>query len=181
MGTEIVTYTGKVFDFMDPRPEAICIEDIAHSLSHICRYGGHTPEHYSVAQHSCMVANLLVPHGPDYALAGLLHDAHEAYIGDIVTPLKRLLPEIEDMEDAIDGAIQLALGVEELLVDVDWSIVKEADKAAYVRERRFGLAMPVEGIQVSPLKAQAWGADKAESHMLMKFYALKVAAQCSLD
>jgi len=84
-GSWIQTYTGRAFWPLDPREEEICLEDIAHSLSHQCRFAGHTREHYSVAQHSVLVANL-VP--SQHALWGLLHDASEAYLVDLPRPIK---------------------------------------------------------------------------------------------
>ena len=80
------TYTGKKFHIFDPSLDEIDIADIAHSLSLICRYGGHLPEHYSVAQHSVLVSNL-VPE--NIALEALLHDAEEAYTGDMIRPFKK--------------------------------------------------------------------------------------------
>lgn len=84
-GTWITTYTGKQFDFADPQPDQIVIEDIAVSLSRTVRFRGMTIEPYSVAQHSVLVASL-VP--PEDALWGLLHDAAEAYVGDLPKPIK---------------------------------------------------------------------------------------------
>ena len=71
----IRTNTGKVFDLKLMDPESICIEDIAHALSHVSRFGGHLDKHYSVAQHSVYVAQCLTA---ENQLAGLLHDATEA-------------------------------------------------------------------------------------------------------
>lgn len=89
MNTKIVTYTGKAFDLLNPMPDMVCIEDIAHSLSQLCRYTGHVREFYSVAQHCVLMAeNEELPGDP---LAKLLHDAAEAYIGDITSPWKQLL------------------------------------------------------------------------------------------
>jgi len=80
----IVTYTGKPFNFMAPRPEDICIEDIAHALALTNRYGGHTIVPYSVAEH-CVRMSYMKVGDP---LNNLLHDAAEAYIGDIPRPIK---------------------------------------------------------------------------------------------
>lgn len=84
----ITTYTGQAFYPFNPNPDSVCIEDIAHALSNICRFNGHTKRHYSVAEHSIRVACLLKPRSPEEQLWGLLHDAAEAYLGDIVSPLK---------------------------------------------------------------------------------------------
>lgn len=80
------TYTGRQYWPEDPRPEDICIEDIAHALAFQCRFGGHTSAFYSVAQHSVLVSTICPPFDQ---LWGLLHDASEAYIVDIPRPLKR--------------------------------------------------------------------------------------------
>jgi 5'-deoxynucleotidase YfbR-like HD superfamily hydrolase len=99
----ISTFTGKQFSLINPHPDDICIEDIAHSLSLTNRFNGHTEEAYSVAQHS-LVVSLLCP--PELALEGLMHDAGEAYTGDIVRPLKATIPNsLDDIEYWIDQAI----------------------------------------------------------------------------
>jgi 5'-deoxynucleotidase YfbR-like HD superfamily hydrolase len=79
------TYSGKQIYALDPRAEDISIVDIAHGLSNICRYGGQPKEFYSVAQHS-VICSWEARH--DLAKKLLLHDASEAYIGDIISPLK---------------------------------------------------------------------------------------------
>lgn len=86
----IKTYLGKEFCFSDVDHEAIDIRDIAHSLSHLCRFTGHTNLFYSVAQHCLLVAEK-IPGGPEEKLAALLHDAAEAYVGDLSSPLKKWL------------------------------------------------------------------------------------------
>lgn len=102
IGDWMQTFTGRCFYPMDPRPEDVCIEDIAHSLSMMCRYGGHSTRFYSVAEHSVLVSRYV---DPEYALWGLLHDAAEAYSSDIPRPLKRNLPDWKPMEDKIMAAV----------------------------------------------------------------------------
>lgn len=82
----IQTYTGKQFSYFECGPEQICIEDIARALSNLCRFTGHCKKFYSVAQHS-----VLVSHRTKNPLLGLMHDADEAYTGDMCRPLKHNL------------------------------------------------------------------------------------------
>lgn len=82
----IQTYTGKQYSYEEPTPDMICIEDIARALSHLCRFTGHCKKFYSVAQHS-----VLVSHQTKNPFLGLMHDADEAYTGDMCRPLKHSL------------------------------------------------------------------------------------------
>jgi hypothetical protein len=96
------TYTGRSVHILNPSPEEIHIQDIAHALSHTCRFGGHTPAFHSVAHHSVLVSELLEP---TLALWGLLHDASEAYLHDITRPLKSALPNYDSLETRMMAAI----------------------------------------------------------------------------
>ena len=88
--TWILTNSAKPMSLLRPRADLVTPADIAHSLAHICRFNGHCKHHYSVAQHSLLVASIV----PDEdQLPALLHDAAEAYVGDMVRPLKQLLKE----------------------------------------------------------------------------------------
>jgi len=82
------TRSGRVFDLLEPTPAMIDFDEIAESLAKICRFGGHTALHWSVAQHSVLCAREASPRAAPYAL---LHDAHEAMIGDLTTPFKNAL------------------------------------------------------------------------------------------
>ncbi len=93
---------GTLFDLLDPAGSHFTINDIAHGLGRVCRFAGHTNRFYSVAEHSVLVARL-VP--PEHARAALLHDASEAFIGDVTRPLKALLPDYRAIEARIEDAI----------------------------------------------------------------------------
>ena len=92
----ISTFSGMRFWPLEPDPDKVCIEDIAHALSGQCRFGGHSSEFYSVAEHSVNVSKLCALGD---ALWGLLHDASEAYLVDIPRPLKEL-PEFAAYREA---------------------------------------------------------------------------------
>ncbi len=127
----ILTYTGKHFTLNGTDPNEICIEDIAMALSKICRFTGHTKqfEIYSVAQHSLMVS-FLVPQ--KYALMGLLHDATEAYLGDVSSPLKAMLPDYKEMEEKVWLRIAEKYGLPEVLPPA----IKKADRQSLYLEKR---------------------------------------------
>ena len=104
----VQTSSGRYIDLLDPKPADILIEDIAHALSNIARFNGHTHQFYSVAQHCVLCSGI----NPDkLALEKLLHDATEAYVGDMVTPIKNLFPGYRTMEDKIAGVIAQAFGL----------------------------------------------------------------------
>ncbi len=95
----IRTVSGIYMNVFEPTPEMICIEDIAHALSMQCRFGGHLPRFYSVAEHSFEVS-YRVTH-EKHRLAGLLHDASEAYLLDIPKPIKNRLSNYAEIEDRL--------------------------------------------------------------------------------
>lgn len=115
--------SGQRFWALDPDPEAVKLEDIAHALSNQCRFGGHVSEFYSVAQHCCLVSRLIDGSSFD-KLRGLLHDATEAYLVDLPRPIKLELPRYSAAEDELMKAIEIAFGIQ--------GIVNEAVKRADV-------------------------------------------------
>lgn len=153
------TFTGRKVDVQDPDPSMVDIEDIAHSLSMVCRFGGHCRNFYSVAEHSLLVEFLgsirpvqgkLVAAGtPQFQLACLLHDAAEAYIGDIVTPVKLTCQDevvtvtrpggtveksfLHCLENKWLSAIEQRFDLDNLLTAPP-AIVKEVDDLALARE-----------------------------------------------
>ena len=119
--------SGIYFDLADPKPEQMEIVDIAGALSKICRFGGHCYRFYSVAEH-CYHCSMVAEASP---LALLLHDAAEAFTGDIVKPLKIMLPEFEAIEQRIEDIIAA-----KYVVDFSHPEVKEIDQAMLIAERR---------------------------------------------
>ncbi|XUA20687.1 HD family hydrolase [Citrobacter sp. OP27] len=159
----IQTLSGKKFNYQTATADDIDIEDIATALSHICRFAGHVPNFYSVAQHS-VLTSLLVP--AEFAFEALMHDAAEAYCQDIPAPLKALLPDYRRVEDRVDGLIRAKFDIN----PEQAAVVKYADLVMLATERRDldiddGSVWPVlEGIpatdafQITPLRpGQAFG------------------------
>lgn len=96
--TDIGTFSGGYFDVFNPDKFDVAIIDIAHALALTCRWGGHCKDFYSVAQHSVLVANALPE---ELQLQGLLHDAAEAYMGDVPRPIKHNMPAFREQEDKV--------------------------------------------------------------------------------
>ncbi|MEN9628609.1 MAG: hypothetical protein RJA10_1836 [Pseudomonadota bacterium] len=133
MRTDIQTAAGRYFDLLRPGDNDFGIEEIAHALSHICRFTGHTRQHYSVAQHSWLVS-WLVP--AEFALHGLLHDAAEAFVGDVSSPLKRQLPVYKVIECDIENTVLGRFGLWGRCSPDSHRAVKQADLVALVTEQR---------------------------------------------
>lgn len=125
----ITTVSGRFFDILKPEEYDFDIEEIATALSNLCRYTGHVCKFYSVAEHSVLVSRLL-PDG--LALCGLLHDASEAYLGDVSSPLKKLLPDYKRIEERVEQAIARQFGFSFPYP----TEVHEADKRMYWQERQ---------------------------------------------
>lgn len=165
-GDWMQTFTGGRFYPLDPRPEDMHPEDIAHALSLLCRYGGHVDRFYSVAEH-CVLMSRAVP--PEHALAALLHDATEAYVVDVPRPLKRYLPEYRAIEDRVWRAIAARFGISVVLP----AQVIEADSRILLTERR--VLMPRaerwsqdDDYSALPVEVSGWLPDVAERRYLSR-------------
>jgi 5'-deoxynucleotidase YfbR-like HD superfamily hydrolase len=130
----IKTFTGQYFDLARPNPDDIDIESIAHALSNICRFGGHCPQFYSVAEHCLHCAKLAYRDKQPIrtVMAILLHDAAEAYLGDIVKPLKVMLPKYQELESQVELAIERRFGVD---FDINAEAIKNYDRALLKAEK----------------------------------------------
>ena len=107
-GDCILTYSGHYLNVFDPNPDYICIEDIAHGLSHMPRFAGQTAKFLSVAEHSFNVSMSL---RQPFCLEGLLHDASETYLMDIPKPIKQHLPDYVKLEDNLMRVIAAKFGI----------------------------------------------------------------------
>lgn len=128
-GDWMQTFTGRQFWPLDPRPDDVSVYDIAHALGNLCRYNGQCMNFYSVAEHSLYVSQLV---GKDLALHGLFHDAAEAYIGDIIQPIKPFLAEIKEIEEEIERVIFEHFGLD---MNYDRDAVKKADNIVLATEK----------------------------------------------
>ncbi|MCI0627634.1 MAG: HD domain-containing protein [Acidobacteria bacterium] len=151
----ITTFTGREIDPFAMKAEDISIEDIAHALSMTCRFGGHCRSFYSVAEHSVQVASLCPPH---LYLDGLLHDAAEAYLGDIPTPLKRTFLALESADEEIYRKVAVRFGLNFPLPEP----VRWADEEMLRREYSVLIAdSPVPGAEGVPIRCLAPAAAEA--------------------
>ncbi len=143
---KIRTVSGLYVDVFNPDPDTIIIEDIAHSLSMQCRFGGHLPRFYSVAQHCVHCCDMI---SAPFKIDGLLHDASEAYILDFPKPIKDQIQEYKSVEDNLMKVIAAKFGFQyplrEEVKEVDgkmlrseWSmLVLGIDRELfYIRDRK---------------------------------------------
>lgn len=171
-GSWLQTYSGRQFFPLDARSEDVTIEDIAHALAATCRYNGHSRRFYSVAEHSVLVSqNVPEP----YALHGLLHDATEAYCGDVIRPLKPSLVGFAEIEDNLADVIAERFALK-------WTVgaitaVKEIDDRILVDERDQIMAPPpaiwnLDDMKPLGVRIVAWGPAIAEALFLARFFEL---------
>lgn len=167
----IQTHSGRRFCPTNPNADSIVLQDIAHALSMICRFGGHCVSHYSVAQHSVLVSYIC---DTSDRLWGLLHDASEYACGDFPSPLKHSgkFDGYKEMETKIQQAIckRFSLPTQE-----PWS-VKKADKMLLATEAR-DLMQPrhrdwESPYEPLPFKIEPWGQQEAKDRFVKRFFEL---------
>lgn len=166
-GAWIQTYSGRKFFPWEPfLPDSINIVDIAHALSMICRYNGHCRFFYSVAEHSVHVSRHLPP---ELQFAGLMHDASEAYLGDVPRPLKPQFDDYRAAEETITFAIAQRYG----LPYPEHPEVKRVDTAILADEQPvlmpnvpadWGLTEPPLGVTI-----EGWPPERAKAEFLRRF------------
>jgi len=175
-GCWIQTYTGKRFDPLDPDPDSVDPVDIAHALSLVCRFNGHCRTFYSVGQHALIVSDL-VPQVGGLPLWGLLHDAAEAYIADLGSPVKRVMPEYKRIENNLLRCIVQKYGLAWPMPDE----VHHADLIALATEQRDLMMPPPEpwGLDVEPARVTVVGlpSDLIERVFYRRFYELSMLGQ----
>lgn len=165
-GPYLVTYTGKKFFPFDVQARDIDILDIAHALSNMCRFGGHTNKFYSVAQHSVLVS-LILP--DELKLRGLLHDASEAYLVDVPRPLKKIadFSAYRRIERETQEVIYTKYG----LSAHDVLEIHYADNLALATEARDLMGDPewAHDMETSKVKIVPWTPEHSEKMFLKTF------------
>lgn len=171
-GDWMQTYTGRAFHPMAPRADDVDPVDIAHALALICRYGGHVSRFYSVAEHCVLLSNAV---SPQHALWALLHDATEAYVGDMVRPLKRAMPQYREVEDRLMRVICDRFG----LAPVCPGEVEDADVRILHDERDALMSAPplpwmsIEGVPRLGVRVEGWPPAVAERSYLDRLHHLE--------
>jgi hypothetical protein len=168
-GDWMQTYTGRQFWPLDPRPNEIFIEDIAHHLSLLCRYGGAVKRFYSVAEHCVHMARWLPQ---SCKLWGLMHDAAEAYLVDVPRPAKEGLAGYKAIEDRIMWAVCERF---HLPFKMDGR-VKAADNRIITDERTQNMVVPVVPWELNEpalgITIECWSPAEAEEEFLEAFWTL---------
>lgn len=163
------TWQGIPFEFMKPDPQTINISDIAHSLSMICRFTGHTEYFYSVAEHSIIMARM-VPE--EYKLEALLHDAVEAYTNDIARPLKQYLTMYKHIENGIDYVIRNEFGLplqKSRAVSVADDRMIETERRQVMKEGPRLWYTQKNGIEPYDVYLPGWEPGRAKEHFLAMY------------
>ncbi|MFS8180876.1 hypothetical protein ACMG4P_04860 [Pseudovibrio denitrificans] len=177
--TTITTRYGRTWNLLDPQACNVSFWEIAEVLARIPRFNGHPTVPYSVAQHCCIAHDLAAPHGgPELMLLALLHDAHEAYIGDIITPVKEALCELpggqyfdealEHLKVRHDMAIHRAAGLPEMCQTSQIGLVKAIDKELLLEEQNW--LFPYLKLSGARLFLKYWDAKRAAKEFMQRLY-----------
>jgi len=162
------------FHFLSPQPDEIDIRDIAHALSMTCRFGGHCSDYYSVGEHSLHVSKIAENAGADRVtqLAGLLHDAEEAYLPDIVAPIRHYTLDIQkiysQIRDVIIDKYSLQKAGWKFIADVDRQLCTTEAKALKLWNKDW--ASTGEPLNY---KLYLWVPKQAEAMFLTRFHILQ--------
>lgn len=166
------THSGLQFNYVFLDPQAVSIPDIAHALSHMCRYNGHVKRFYSVAEHCVHLAQFVRAHGgeSEQQLVALFHDGAEAYLADVVRPAKRRIPQYMALEGAVDAAVAYAIG--HVHPFPNW--LKELDTRILVDERAQAMnpsphAWAVDGMDPLGVRIRMWRPYKAKRMFLREY------------
>lgn len=178
-GNTIKVVAGHYMDLATPQSDQIEIESIAGALSKICRFGGHCPQFYSVAEHCIHAVNQACLDGftGDILKAILLHDATEAYLGDIVRPLKKLLPDYAVFEERMEKAIEQRFGVD---FTKHADVIKKYDRLMLKSEKIFMWPWDREEwegfgeVETREVLLQLWSPEAADEMFLGMARALRV-------
>jgi uncharacterized protein len=182
--TIVTTWQGREIDLLSPVGWRINIRDIARGLACTNRFNGQTVAGpYSVAQHCCVVVKIIQQKSTDaeLALLALLHDAHEAYTGDIARPMQKALDsrKLPYVQNQLDVVLLQALGIEHTIAGKHYAIIHEADHIARATEWRDLMATPVPlGMsQPANFEIKAWPTwHKAEDEFLKLYEKLAMKA-----
>jgi hypothetical protein len=178
-GPYIQTASGRRFNPLEPDPGEIEIGDIARALANLCRFGGHARAYYSVAQHSCLVSDLVAERGGDSvaALWALLHDASEAYLVDLPHPLKHR-SELGRLYAAAEDRLQAAICERFELPAEPPPLVKQVDRALLATERRDLSAVAwhwpeLDGFEPLDFQIEPWPPERAMQEFLARYERLR--------
>ena len=163
------TISGAYVNFVDPDPKTFRRDDIAHALSMKPRWNGQLRTFYSVAQHCCLVCDYLPP---EYKADGLMHDSPEAYMADVPSPLKALIPGYRIIEDRVYTAISARWGLSEIIPDK----VKAVDRE-FLQKAWYGLML-----KTHVFGHECWDQERAKQEFIFRFnrYVLKKMTRDSL-
>ena len=157
------TFSGGRFWPLDPRPEDISIYDVAHSLAMMCRFNGHCIKFYSIAEHSCHIYDKTSKKNKRWAI---LHDAPESFVGDMVNPLKKFMPEFRTAEDKIMDLFCEKWGMPKKMPEEVHRLDRAIVRDEIVNMKTHGdWSIPQEGIGA---KIQCWSPERAEEEFLSR-------------